>query len=170
MGEPNGFFRERKLLKTDIFHFTYYRKLLNSLYRKSARKMMHLKKYTPNDLIDKLIQYDYKNLHSEFREVAQDKMAGRQDCSLDDPILRGKVDFKYKKIDLSDVPLTWVKVWNMVYYPQSIQQRLLVQRRIHEELGIVNIKNFMNRFLVSYTKQLDSILLDKIHNIILSTL
>jgi len=103
---------------------------------------MFLKSYTPCKVVDKLIQYNYKNLHIEFDEVARNKMIGRQERSLDDQILRCKVNFGYDRIDLNNVPLKWVKVWNMLCYPNKIRQGSQVSRDILQELGVANIREF----------------------------
>ncbi len=59
----------RPLLDYSQTYFSFledrHRKVLYTLYRQSARKVTFLKEYTPNDLVDRLIQYDYKNLHTE---------------------------------------------------------------------------------------------------------
>ena len=69
--------------------------MLNSLYRESARKIMFLKGYTPNKLIDDLIQYNYAELHQEYKKVAQNKTLGRQSNLHDDPRLIDRVNFHY---------------------------------------------------------------------------
>ena len=164
----------RPLLDYSQTYFSFledhHRELLYSLYRKSARKMMFLKKYTPNKLVEKLIQYDYRNLHIEFKRVAQNKMFGRQECTIEDEILEEKVNFNYNRIDLSTIPLQWVKVWNMVYYPRKAQLDSLTSNKILDELGIDNVKNFMNKFLVFPVNKFDLIILDKIYNFSQSTL
>jgi len=131
---------------------------------------MFLKSYTPNKLVEELIQYDYKGLHLKFNEVARNKMIGRQNGSPQDPTLLCKVDFDYNRIDLDDVPLKWVKIWNMMYFRHKDQQAAKRLKKALGELGILRVKEFMYRFLVSYTKQADLIVIDKIYNILLSTL
>ena len=58
----------------------------------------------------------------------------------------------------------------MVYYKHRNWQAAQNLKRALEELGIVNVKDFMHRFLVSITKEADLIIIDKIHNLLLSTL
>ena len=131
--------------------------------------MMFLKSYTPNKVVDKVIQYNYKDLHIKFGEVARNKMIGRQERSFGDQILRCKVVFEYDKIDFSNIPLKWVKVWNMLSYPNKIRRRSQALRVILQELGVVNIRAFLYSFLVSHS--MDSMfILDKIYDVLLSTL
>ena len=67
--------------------------------------MMFRKGYTPNKLIDDLIQYISAGLHQEYKKVAQNKILGRQSNLHDDPRLTERVNFHYKKVDLPDMPL-----------------------------------------------------------------
>ena len=78
--------------------------------------MVFLKSFTPKDIIDKLIQYNYKELHIKYRQVAHNKVVGRKIGSPTDPILYCKIEFGYERIDLDNIPLKWVKVWNLLSY------------------------------------------------------
>ncbi len=124
-----------------------HKEMLNLLYRESARKMMFLKAYTPSNLVDRLIQYNYKELHQEYNKVAQNKTYGRKSNSPDDPRLVDRVDYHYNKVDLTDVPLKWIKVWNMLYHShkEPVDSQLLTE--VLKEIEKSNIiEEFMNRF------------------------
>ena len=72
----------------------------------------------------------------------------------------------YRRIDLSSVPLKWVKVWNMLYHPRKNQFNSLPLRKLLSDLGTIDVKEFMNKFLVSSVSNVDNIILDKIYNIL----
>ena len=163
----------RPLLDYSQTYFSFledrHKNALHALYRESARKLTFLKSYTPKSLVESLIQYNYKDLDVEYGRVAQDKMLGRANC-LNDPALWSKVDYDYRRIDLSSVPLKWVKVWNMLYHPRKNQFNSLPLRKLLSELGTIDVKEFMNKFLVSSVSNVDNIILDKIYNMLISTL
>ena len=164
----------RPLLDYSQTYFSFledhHRDALHLLYRESARKMMFLKNYTPKNLVERLIQYNYKELHLEFREVAQIKMIGRQNClSPDDRLLRRKVDFHYNRVDLNNVPLKWIKIWNLLYCPNKSLREYQPLKKILEELGINSIDEFMHGFFVSSSDR-DNSMLNMIYNSLLSTL
>lgn len=164
----------RPLLDYSQTYFSFledhHRDALHLLYRESARKMMFLKSYTPKCLVEKLIQYNYKELHLGFSEVAQIKMFGRQSCqSPDDRLLSCKVDFHYNRVDLNNVPLKWVKVWNLLCFPNKSQGESQSLKKVLEEQGVDNIDNFMYKFFVSSLDR-DEFVLNMIYNSLLSTL
>lgn len=164
----------RPLLDYSQTYFSFledrHREMLNSLYRESARKMMFLKSYTPNSLVDRLIQYNYRELHQEYYRVAKNKTDGRKNDPPNSPRLVDKVDYKYNRIDLTDIPLKWAKVWNMLYYPHRNQIDPQLITKVLKNLGEVDIKQFMNNFLVSSIKKLNKNKLDDIYIALLSTL
>ena len=94
--------------------------------------MMSLKNHTLKKLIETLIGYNYKELYLEYRNVAQDKAAGRKYSPINDPILSSKVDFDYNRINLNNVPPKWIKVWNMIHYPEEKNENT-TNKRSYEE-------------------------------------
>ena len=88
---------------------------LETLYRQSVRKMLFMDRSTPTYLMDRLIQYDYRNIYKQFRQVAKLKAEARFTNNIKNPDLRIKVKFNYKKIDTSQVPLVWADIWNKLY-------------------------------------------------------
>ncbi len=164
----------RPLLDYSQTYFSFlqdrHRKSLNSLYRESARKMTFLRRYTPNCLVDKLIQYNYKELHLEFYRVAKNKTQRRNSDFDNRPFPSERIDFGYRKIDLTNVPIKWVKIWNLFYYPNGSQNIPQTLRDLLDDLQINDISTFMHKFLVTSFSQDDLIILNKIHSALLSTL
>ena len=81
-----------------------------------------------------------------------------------------KVDFQYERINLRNVPLKWVKTWNLMSYPHHDESKKQRIASVLRELGENDFILFMNRFLVSYIEDSDISKLDKIYNFLLSTL
>ena len=46
---------------------------LHTLYRTSLRRMLFIKNYVPNNLIDTLLKYSYKSLLNEFHAISNIK-------------------------------------------------------------------------------------------------
>jgi len=69
---------------------------------------------TPSFLIDKLIQYDYKTLHTRYIDIASRKTNGRKLGDIQNPNLKTKVNFKYKRLEVEQIPLIWAKIWDLL--------------------------------------------------------
>jgi hypothetical protein len=147
-----------------------HREKLHTLYRESLRKMAFLKSYTPTSVVEQLIQYDYKHLHEEYFRVANEKIAGRQSRSPNVPNLLSKIDFNYKRIDLTDIPLIWSKIWNIICYPIKDQINVQPIVQVLEEIKETDLVEFMNNFLVRYVSKTELSKLYKLYNVLLSIL
>ena len=82
------------------------------------------------------------------------------------PRLTDRVNFHYKKVELTDVPL----VWNMLYYPSKGGKNTEPISKTLEELGEPNIGEFLNDFLVNKVSQVKIDKLNKIYKVLLSIL
>ena len=56
------------------------------------------------------------------------------------------MNFKYKKLENTDIPSIWVKIWNMLYYPHKQEPNIQPIIKALEAIGEDNIFVFMNRF------------------------
>ncbi len=66
--------------------------------------MLFLKDYTPIDLVDGLVQYQYGTLPDKFKEISERKYKARCRPNPDERDLYEKVIFDYHKLDTSKLP------------------------------------------------------------------
>lgn len=145
--------------------YTYYtgekgRNLLEVLYRTSLKAMMFIKNYAPNELVDKLVQYDYRHIWEKMHELVRNKIQYRADRVEDVALLNEKLDYGYDRIDLSMMSPQLVTLMNTFYCrgdckrecekrngkahgPDHWQGHMNEDRK---DLGVVHefIRNYMN--------------------------
>ena len=84
---------------------------MDTLYRTSMRKMVLLKDYVRLNIIERLINYNYKSLHQEYVRIALLRLNYRLTGRLD----TYKINWDYGKLCLQGLNLNWSKVVNFVY-------------------------------------------------------
>ena len=72
-------------------------------------------KSTPTIVMDRLIQYDYRNLYKNYTLVAKLKTEARFTNDIKNRDLRARVRFNYRRINTDQIPLTWAQIWNKIY-------------------------------------------------------
>jgi len=75
--------------------------------------------------------------------------------SLENPLQKSQINFNYKRIDLTNISLTWIKIWNILYFPQKYQININSLTNKLKDLDTKDLIEFMNRVLVC--KQIDKI-------------
>ena len=174
----------RPLLDYSLTYFSYLEEKhlvgLHALYRQSLRKMLFLKNYVPIDVIDSLIQYDYRNLHLKFRELTNKKVICRMACDVNNTDLKLKVDFSYQKVELQQLPWIWSKVWNLLsikgkeckvaHHNHPISFTLSIYHILSTlaEYKLYDVKELLYKFLVSPIDADDLHKLEQIYKVLLS--
>ena len=129
----------------------------DTLYRQSLRKMLFLNSSTPVELIDQLIQYKYKSLCKSYFKNAKDRAEARMEKLYKDPRLSKKVDFGYTKLDLNNIPQTWIKIWNLI---STKSLKCFVKSHQHPE----NFKNSKKHLLETLAEHKNYDLIYKLNN------
>jgi hypothetical protein len=105
------------------------RESMRTFYRTTLRKMMFLKDYTRVDLLDELIQYNYKELPNKFKELSEEKFIERCKPDPNPSKLYAKIDFEYTRIDTSKLPWIYSPTVNIVFAYQK-ECKICVNRHL----------------------------------------
>ena len=105
------------------------RESMRTLYRTTLRKMMFLKDYTRVDLLDELIQYNYRELPNKFKELSEEKFIERCKPDPNWSKLYAKIDFEYRKINTSMLPWIYSPTVNIVFAYQK-ECKICVNRHL----------------------------------------
>lgn len=137
----------RPLLDYSII-YSYYtgrkgRQMLETLYRTSLKQMLFIKSYAPNDIIDKLIQYDYKTLYLNMMDLVQRKIMYRSTRTENKCVLSEKADFKYNPLDMNSISPNLIKTINLFYYRGSCKKGCL--RTDHKAHGPEHWQEHINQ-------------------------
>ena len=84
-------------------------------YRQTMRKMLFLHVGVPNEIINCLINYDYKNLNEQFVFLANQKYLWRLGIITDTKLVRWKVLANVNTLDLKNISWIWIETVNIFY-------------------------------------------------------
>ena len=142
--------------------------------------MLFLHKSTPSQLIDRIAQYNYRSIHTQFKSVARVKCQARINSLYNDPRLKKKVKFNYRKIDLSGTPIIWAKIWNLLSLknkkckaPNHCHADQFITSKTHmlDTLAEYNIHNVHEKLIYCLNHELNQEMNNEfhtIHNLLLS--
>jgi hypothetical protein len=77
--------------------------------------MLFLKPYTPINISNDLIQYDYQGIYRRLDEFIRRKVFYRQARTLDPFLLSEKLDFNYKRKNLQNLTPSMITLINTYY-------------------------------------------------------
>jgi len=108
-------------------------------------------------------------------------MEGRITKNIQNPDLRAKVDFIYTRIKTQDIPLTWVKIWNILslkgkkckaqhhQHSENFTTTKEHMLRTLEEFNVYNvIDNLLDCIDENCTNEINLYELNNIYNLLLS--